>query len=260
MSQTMPVLFVGHGSPMNVVADNAWTRAWRVLGAEMPRPRAILAVSAHWAPDATLVTAMERPRTIHDFGGFPDALYQIEYPAAGSPSLAKRISALLEGHSSPDHSWGLDHGTWCVLAHVYPDADIPVVQLSIDVRLSMAQHIDLGRWLAPFRDEGVLIVGSGNITHNLRDWMARRSAGDPSTPSWATAFEDTVVDIVGRNDPAALAALGESPAARLSHPYPDHFWPLLYAMGAADDYDAVSFPVTGFDGSISMRSVRWDRG
>ncbi|MBI5137780.1 MAG: 4,5-DOPA dioxygenase extradiol [Nitrospirae bacterium] len=254
----MPVLFVGHGSPMNAIQDNAWSRGFASLSKGIPTPAAILAVSAHWYLDGTFVTANARPRTIHDFGGFPPELYRISYPAPGSPALAERVTDLLPT-ARPSDTWGLDHGTWSVLLRMFPLAQIPVVQLSIDRRLEPTDHAALGRALAPLRDEGVLILGSGNATHNLPDAFARMRSGQTATPDWAQHFDSAVADLTQRHDTNALAALWpDSPNARHCHPTPDHFLPLVYACAAADADDTVSFPITGFDmGSLSMRAVRF---
>jgi 4,5-DOPA dioxygenase extradiol len=252
----LPVLFVGHGNPMNAIEDNAWSRAQRALAKELPRPRAILAISAHWYVRGTFATSGEKPETIHDFGGFPDALYRVQYPASGDPALARRAVALVgEKRAALSAEWGLDHGTWTVLVHLRPAADCPVVQLSIDGRLAPAEHLAIGRALAPLRDEGVLILGSGNITHNLGHAFAAWRRGDQATPDWARSFDDEVAGALAARDPRRLARALESEEGRLSHPTPDHYLPLLYAAGAAGD-DAARFPITGFDmGSLSMRSV-----
>ncbi|HRI09521.1 MAG TPA: 4,5-DOPA dioxygenase extradiol, partial [Nannocystaceae bacterium] len=185
-----PVLFIGHGSPMNAIEDNQWSRGLRTLAGALPRPRAILAISAHWYVDGTLLTVDAAPRTIHDFGGFPRALYEIRYPAPGAPDLAARVRRLVAAAAdAPPGAWGLDHGTWSVLRWLYPDADVPVVQLSLDRRLSPAAHHELGRALADLRDDGVMILGSGNITHNLRDAITRMQSGDHQTPAWARRFD-----------------------------------------------------------------------
>jgi 4,5-DOPA dioxygenase extradiol len=254
----MPVLFVGHGSPMNVIEENAWSRGFRSLGALVPKPRAILAVSAHWYVDGTFLMGSPAPETIHDFGGFPRELYEITYPAPGSPDLAKRVRRMLgEERSSVALDWGLDHGTWSVLRWMYPDADIPVIQLSIDSRLDVAQHLDLGRRLAELRHEGVLILGSGNLTHNLRDAFARMSSGNPTTPDWAQRFDATASEIARQHDAEALLGLWPgSEDGRLCHPTGDHYLPFVYAFGAADARDDVRFPIEGFDGgSLSMRAI-----
>lgn len=252
----MPVLFLGHGSPMNAITDTPYGRAWHELGAAIPTPRAILCISAHWYVDGTFVTGNAAPRTIHDFGGFPQALFEVQYPARGDTALADRVAALLASHhAAPDSAWGLDHGTWSVLVHLRPDADVPVIQLSIDRRAPATTHLAIGRSLAPLRDQGVLIVGSGNVTHNLG--FAMRARGG-ETPSWAANVDDTVARAVAEHDGDALVRLLDTADGRMSHPSPDHYYPLLYAMGASNDADAVSFPVTGFDlGSLSMRSIRF---
>lgn len=254
----MPVLFAGHGSPVNALEDNRWSRGFAALADGLEKPRAILAVSAHWWLDGTLLTADERPRTIHDFSGFPDPLYEIEYPAPGSPGLAAQLAGLLEG-AVPSHDWGLDHGTWSVLKWMYPEADVPVVQLSMDRRLPPGEHLELGRRLAPLRDEGVLIFGSGNIVHNLHDAFSRMRAGNRDTPGWAERFDGRIRDALQSHDnPDLLAAWPDSEDGRRSHPTPDHWLPLLYCAGAADRHDEVSFPVEGFDwGSLSMRCARF---
>jgi 4,5-DOPA dioxygenase extradiol len=254
----MPVLFVGHGSPMNVIADNEWSRGFSELAREVPLPRAILAVSAHWFVDGTFVTTDARPKTIHDFYGFPEALYQIQYPAPGDPALAGRIRALLGERVAPSGEWGLDHGTWTVLRFMYPEARVPVLQLSIDRRLAPADHIELAGALSPLRDEGVLILGSGNIVHNLRDAMTRlRAGGQSATPDWAQRFDTKVAEALQRRDTAAVRDMWpNTDDGRMAHPSPDHFFPLLYSYGAADERDRVTFPVVGFDaGSLSMRSI-----
>ncbi len=253
----MPVLFVGHGSPMNAIEDNAWSRAFRGLGTELPRPEAVLAISTHWYVAGPFATANERPETIHDFGGFPEALYQVQYPAPGSPALARRAVALVgEERASLRSDWGLDHGTWSVLLHVWPGADVPVVQLSIDGRLAPEDHLAIGRALAPLRDEGVLLLASGNVTHNLRHAFAAWRAGDRATPEWARAFDQGIADALSAHDEEHLARALDGEAGRLAHPTSDHYLPLLYAAGASDAGDAVRFPIIGFDmGSLSMRSA-----
>jgi 4,5-DOPA dioxygenase extradiol len=254
----MPVLFVGHGSPMNSVLDNAWSRGFAGLAQRVPEPRAILAVSAHWFVDGTFLTADSQPRTIHDFGGFPQALYEIRYPAPGQPELATRIRHLLgEQRAALSGEWGLDHGTWSVLHWMYPEARIPVLQLSIHKRLSVQQHLALASSLSELRHEGVLILASGNITHNLRDAIGRMHAAAPATPDWAQRFDQTIADVLAQRDTRKLLTLWPgSSDGQLSHPSPDHYLPLLYAYGATDAEDRASFPIEGFDlGSLSMRSV-----
>ena len=256
MVETLPAIFVGHGNPLNAVQDNAYTRAWRKLGERTPKPRAILAVSAHWYVKGTRVTANAAPRTIHDFGGFPRELYEVQYPAPGDPGLARRVQSLL----APlpvllDESWGLDHGTWSVLKHMYPDADVPVVQLSIDETQPPSFHFELGKKLAALRAEGVLIVGSGNLVHNLHTYAWGRHVPQPY--DWAARFEVEAKGYLLSGAYKALveyASLGED--ARLAIPTPDHYLPLLYVIGAQQPGDHVSFPVEGIDGgSISMLCV-----
>ena len=241
---------------MNAIQNNEWTEAWAALGRNLPRPRAVLCVSAHWYLPATLVTAMSNPRTIHDFGGFPRELYQVQYPAPGDPELARRIQEVLAPLPVQlDNSWGLDHGTWSVLTHVFPDADVPIVQLSIDETQPAAFHFDLGRRLARLRDEGILIVASGNLVHNLHTYAWGKHMPEPY--DWAIRFETVAKDlmIAGEFDPLInYERLGRD--ALLAIPTPDHYLPLLYVMGTARPDDTVTFPVQGVDGgSISMLAV-----
>jgi 4,5-DOPA dioxygenase extradiol len=250
----MPAIFFGHGNPMNAIHTNAYTEAWARLGRELPRPTAVVCVSAHWYLPGTHVTAMEQPRTIHDFGGFPRPLFEVQYPAPGSPALAQRLQALTG--AEPDLRWGLDHGTWSVLVHVYPDADVPVVQLSIDETQPAQFHYDLGRQLAPLRDEGVLVIGSGNLVHNLHTYAWGRHEPEPF--DWAVRFEQSARAWMLRGEHQPLIgyeSLGRD--AQLSAPTPDHYLPLLYILGTQQEGDAVTFPVEGVDGgSISMLSVQ----
>jgi len=258
MAARLPVVFFGHGNPMNALDNNPYAKAWQGLGEQLPRPRAILSISAHWYVPATLVTANEHQRTIHDFGGFPPELYAMQYPAPGDLGLAARVTELLAPYRAlGDEGWGLDHGTWSVLCHVYPKADIPVVQLSIDETIQPGMHFEIGSLLRPLRDEGVMIVASGNIVHNLHAFAWGRHPVEPF--DWAKRFETQARELLlARNfDPLIeYESLGED--ARLSAPTPDHYLPLLYAMGASDERDRVSFPVEGIDGgSVSMLSVLW---
>lgn len=244
---------------MNAVEDNAWSRAFRALGESLPKPRAIVSVSAHWLTRGTFVTANDHPKTIHDFGGFPKELFQVEYPARGHFDLANRISQLIDrGPEALSTEWGLDHGTWSVLVHTHPEANIPVVQVSIDFQAPLETHRNVGRSLASLRDMGVLILASGNITHNLRaaDWNA--SPSEFSTARWAQAFDRDIASALVQHDHRFLHEGLLSDEGRNSHPTIDHYLPLLYAAGASSPEDSVSFPITGFDmGNLSMRAVRF---
>lgn len=256
MTQPMPAIFFGHGNPMNALADNGYTQAWRNIGGSIPRPKAILCVSAHWYIPGVAVTAMERPRTIHDFGGFPRELFEVEYPAPGSPELAGRVVELLgENVLKDDSHWGLDHGTWSVLCHVFPDADIPVVQLSINEAEPAAFHYQLAQRLGPLRDEGVLVIGSGNLVHNLHTYAWGNQTREPF--DWALRFEEKARELMTAGDHAPLVTYEElGRDAMLSAPTPDHYLPLLYVLAVERPGEKVTFPVSGFDGgSISMTSV-----
>ena len=257
MSDLMPAIFFGHGNPMNALLKNAYTDGWASLGSSIPLPRAVLCVSAHWYLPGTAVTASPAPRTIHDFGGFPPELYRVEYPAPGSPELAGRVRDLLAPLPvGLDSRWGLDHGTWSVLCHVFPRADVPVVQLSIDETQPPEFHYETGRRLAPLREEGVLIVGSGNLVHNLHTYAWGGHRVEPF--DWAVRFEEQARRFLLDGEDAPLVAyetLGRD--AMLSVPTPEHYLPLLYVLGARRKGDAVTFPVEGFDGgSISMLTIR----
>lgn len=241
---------------MNAVDDNRYTRAWRELGAALPRPAAIVSVSAHWYVPGSSVTAMAKPRTIHDFRGFPAALYEIEYPAPGSPSLAAKLVALLEDRDvTLDADWGLDHGTWAVLRHLYPDADVPIVQLSIDCDRPARFHYETGRLLGALRDDGIMIVGSGNVVHNLARYAWDRAAVPPR--DWAARFDARVRRLLEQGDHDALIDYERGGAdAALSVPTPEHYLPLLYVAGASRAADTVSFPAGGIEGgTVSMLAV-----
>jgi 4,5-DOPA dioxygenase extradiol len=257
MIERLPAIFFGHGNPMNAIANNSYTQGWAVIGKAIPRPRAVLSISAHWYLPACAVTAQVAPPTIHDFGGFPQELYQVEYPAPGSPELVRRVQDLLAPTPvALDSNWGLDHGTWSVLTHVFPDADIPVVQLSIDKRQPPEFHYALGQRLTALREEGVLVVGSGNLVHNLHTYAWGRGGVQPF--DWALRFEAQVRQLLRDGKDAqvvAYEALGRD--AQLSIPTPDHYLPLLYVLGARRPQDLISFPVQGMDGgSISMLVVQ----
>jgi 4,5-DOPA dioxygenase extradiol len=253
----MPAIFFGHGNPMNALRRNRYTKAWAAIAAKIPQPRAVLCVSAHWYIARTAVTAMPLPPTIHDIGSFPRALHEFQYPARGDLELAGEIHDLLAPIPvSNDQEWGLDHGTWSVLRHVFPQADVPVVQLSIDKRQPAGFHYELGKRLAPLRDEGVLVIGSGNIVHNLARYVWREPEIEPFP--WALRFEQRVREFVLADDAGSLVAyenLGDD--ALMSAPTPDHYLPLLYVMGLRREGDRISFPVEGFDGgAMSMLSVQ----
>ena len=257
MGGVMPGVFLGHGNPMNAIQSNAYTEGWRLLGESIPKPQAILAISAHWYGPDMAVSGSVSPETMHDFYGFPRELFEVTWPAPGSPELAGRVRELLRPNDVRfDAHRGLDHGAWAVLCHLYPKADIPVVQLSIDNRKPPRFHYEIGRLLQPLREEGVLVVGSGNIVHNLGayDWENENSAPF----DWALRFESTITQLMleGKDIEVADYALhGED--ARLSVPSPDHFLPLLYVLGLRKENEKVSFPVEGIvGGALSMLSVR----
>lgn len=252
---TMPVLFIGHGSPMHAIEDSGFARAWAEMGASLPPPAAILVVSAHWMTrGASLVHIGAKPRTIHDFGGFPRALHEANYPAPGAPEAAAATLELLrDHHAEADMEWGLDHGAWCVLLRMFPKADVPVYQLSLDLSRKPEEHLALAKELRALRRKGVLIVASGNIVHNLPAMRYGAGAYD-----WAEAFDAKVAAAIEARDFGALADFNllRDPLTRIAHPTPDHYLPLLYALGAAEPTDTPSFFAEGFDlGSISMRSV-----
>jgi 4,5-DOPA dioxygenase extradiol len=264
-SARMPVLFLGHGSPMNAIEDNEFRRSWQALGAEFgvkwPKPQLILCISAHWLTQGWCLTGNEKPETIHDFGGFPQALFDQQYPAPGFPEAAAEIAQILQqpGSLQPlklDSTWGLDHGTWGVLKPMFPAADIAVIQLSMDYNRSMADHFALGRQLNALRDRGVLIVGSGNVVHNLR--AMHREAASNQAYEWTIEFDQQVADFLEAGDFAALQDFQKLKTAAQAHPSFEHFLPLLYTAGAADAGEKPQFFNTSFQAaSIAMRSVLW---
>jgi 4,5-DOPA dioxygenase extradiol len=261
MSQAMPLIFFGHGSPMIALETNATSQAWIEIAAAIARPRAILSISAHWETQLTSVTAMARPRTIHDFGAsFPKALFDLEYPAPGEPALAQRVAELLQPTQVwlDQQAWGLDHGTWSVLLKAFPRADVPVVQLSLDVTLTPAQRFDIGRRLSPLRDEGVLIMGTGNIVHNLpaMNWNDR----DCAPFDWSARFLGEMREAILQDEPQRVidfARLGDD--ASRAAPTPEHFWPLLYVLGARRPDDRVRLVNDRIEhGSLGMTSLVFD--
>ena len=255
-TDTFPVLFVGHGSPMNAIEQNEFTNGWQNVSRSLPKPSAILCISAHWETKGTFVTAMEKPSTIHDFGGFPQQLFDVQYPAPGSPELAAETQNLIEKTAvGLDNSWGLDHGAWSVIKHFFPEADVPVIQLSLDYRQDAQYHYDLGKQLAALRNKGILIVGSGNMVHNLRmiDWQKPDAGFD-----WAQEANSTFKKLISSNDHQQLInykKLGRE--IELSVPSPEHYLPLLYTLALKTDKEEVSFfNDKSVMGSISMTSVK----
>jgi 4,5-DOPA dioxygenase extradiol len=257
MPTSLPAVFLGHGNPINALLKNSYTEGWRRLGEQTPKPKAILAISAHWFVPETGVTVSTAPPTIHDFGGFPRELYEVQYPAPGDPDLARRVQELLAPLPvTLDTSWGLDHGTWSVLRHVYPEADIPVVQLSIDERQPAAHHFDIGRKLAPLRADGILILGSGNLVHNLHAYAWGRHMPQPY--DWAIRFEQQAKELMLAGEYGRLIdyeRLGRD--SMLSIPTPDHYLPMLYVIATRQQGEAITFPIEGVDGgSVSMLAVQ----
>lgn len=253
-SDKMPVLFIGHGSPMNAIEDNKYRRSWVELGKELPKPKAILSISAHWITQgSTKVTAMEKPRTIHDFGGFPNELYQQQYPASGSPSLANETIGMVKNPTiKPDSEWGLDHGTWSILLPMYSNADIPVYQLSIDYSKPPQFHFDLAIQLKTLRDKGVLILGSGNIVHNLG---ALNFSNEPY--DWALEFDSRIKSFIDNSNYQGVVNFQDlGSLAKIAHPSYDHFLPLIYTLALQEKDEVVRYFNDSFDlGSISMRSL-----
>ncbi len=254
--QRMPVMFVGHGSPMNAIEDNEFTREWQSLGQRLPRPTAILVISAHWYTQGTRVMDDPQPRLVYDMYGFPRALYEVQYPAPGAPDLAMLTRGLIESAAvTVDNNWGIDHGAWSVLCRMYPDAAIPVTQLSVDRTAAAAVHYQIGQQIRPLREQGVLILGSGNVVHNLR----QVDFGNPGGTAWAGQFDQTIADRIGARDFAAVIDYKQhGNAALLSVPTPDHYFPLLYILGASDDNDRLMvFNQRCQYGSLSMTGYRF---
>jgi 4,5-DOPA dioxygenase extradiol len=254
-SVRMPVLFIGHGSPINAIEDNPFTRTLRTLGTEIPRPRAILVISAHWMTEGSWVTEMPKPKTLHDFYGFPQALFDVQYPACGCPEVAKEIQKIIRGPSiHGDHEmWGLDHGTWSVLKHMYPKANVPVLQLSLHMEKPAEYHFKLGEQLSALRDRGILIIGSGNLVHNLLR-LRREPAAIPY--DWALEYDQWIKQKLEAHDfSSALYDYHKTEAGRLSVPTMEHYFPLHYVLGASDEKDELRFEYEEIqNGSISMRS------
>lgn len=244
----MPVLFVGHGSPMNAVEDNVWIREWERLGRELPHPKVILAISAHWFTRGTRVNDAEQPRMVYDMYGFPDELYQVRYPSPGAPELAESVRKLVGAEVQTDNAWGIDHGTWSVLCRMFPDADIPLTQLSVEQTMTSADRVRIGRALSPLREQGVLLVCSGNVVHNLRMVAWDREGGFP----WADDFDAYIRDAVLAGRQQKVMDYAKHPSARLAVPTIDHYAPLLYALGAADKDTATVFNDARTLGGLSM--------
>ena len=252
--EKIPVIFLGHGSPMNAIASNEFTDQLRIIGKELPKPRAILMISAHWETQGTWITAMDKPKTIHDFYGFPKELYEIEYPAPGSPRLANEIVEIIGESVKLDlDNWGLDHGTWSLLKFMYPQANIPVLQLSLDMRKPPQYHFDLGKKLKVLRDQGVLIIGSGNIVHNLKtiSWSE-----DAPVADWAIEYDELIKEkLINREFNYLINDFQSMDIGKMSVPSVEHYLPLLYVIGASDENDILKFDFEGIqNASISMRS------
>lgn len=258
-TERLPVLFLGHGSPMNAIEENEFVRSFRQLGKELPRPKAIICISAHWETRGTFVTAMNNPRTIHDFGGFPQALFDVQYPAPGSPDLAKEVKGMIK--DTPvglDHNWGLDHGAWSVIKHLYPKANVPVIQLSLDVLKTPEEHYQLAQSLKELRRRGVLIIGSGNMVHNLRLVAWNKLNGGPFAFEWAEEASEKMRQYILAGDHQSLINYrSQGKSFELAIPTPEHFLPLIYTLGLQDRDEEVSiFNDQPIGGSLTMTSVR----
>ena len=262
-TERMPVLFLGHGSPMNAIEENEFVQGWRVIGKTLPKPNAVLCVSAHWETKGTFVTAMEKPKTIHDFGGFPEELYQIQYPAPGSPRTCKRKlkDIVKKTEVGLDDKWGLDHGAWSVIKHLYPEADVPVIQLSLDYQRSPEYHYELAKELAPLRNKGVLIIGSGNMVHNLRmvDWKRLNEVN--YSYDWATeASEKMKTSILSDDHKKLINYQSQGKEFNLAIPTPEHYLPLLYALALKQENEMISlFNDKAVGGSLTMTSVKIEK-
>ncbi len=259
VTQKMPVLFLGHGSPMNAIEENEFVEGFRNIGKSIPKPEAILCVSAHWETRGTFVTAMESPRTIHDFGGFPEALYKVQYPAPGSPGLAVNVKSLITVTDvEPDLKWGLDHGSWSVIKHLFPQADVPVIQLSLDYYKDPDFHYNLGKELAPLRTKGVLIIGSGNMVHNLPMVAWDKFYSDNYAFDWALEASERMKNYILKDDHKSLIGYkSQGRAFELAVPTPEHFLPLLYALSLKDEEDdIIIFNDKAVAGSITMTSIK----
>ena len=257
--EKMPVLFIGHGSPMNAIEDNEFSKRWQQMGKEIRTPKAVVVVSAHWLTKGTLVTAMPNPKTIHDFGGFPQALFDVQYPASGSPELASEIQKLITNPAVElDHDWGLDHGTWSVVKHMYPDADIPVLQLSIDYYKPAAYHYELAKQLLSLRKKGILIIGSGNMVHNLRMVAWDKLNESEYGFDWALEMNDIFKNKISNGFHKELIQYEKlNKSATLAIPSPDHYYPLLYILALQTDNDKVEFfNDKAVGGSLTMTSVK----
>lgn len=258
-TRRMPVLFLGHGSPMNAIEENEFVRGFRQTGRELPRPNAILCISAHWETRGTLVTAMEQPRTIHDFGGFPKELFEVQYPAPGSPQLARETQSLIQSTEvGLDHKWGLDHGAWSVIKHLYPKADVPVIQMSLDRTKDASYHYALGRELAALRRKGILIVGSGNMVHNLRMIAWDKFSVDDYAFDWAREADTKMQKyILGGDHQSLIRYQSQGRAFEMAIPTPEHYLPLLYTLSLQEKDEAVTlFNNKAVAGSLTMTSVK----
>ncbi|WP_333782649.1 4,5-DOPA-extradiol-dioxygenase [Lutispora thermophila] len=253
----MPVLFVGHGSPMNAIEDNDYSKAWKSIAKKIPKPEVILAVSAHWYTNGTKIMNENNPKTIHDFYGFPKKLYEVSYNTSGSPHMAKVARQLISKETEYDNSWGIDHGTWSVLVHMYPDRDVPVFQISIDAAAPLEEHYKIGKELRVLREKGVLMIGSGNVVHNLRlvDWHKVNKGFD-----WAYEFDDYIYEnILSRNHDKILKYNEIGDIAKLAVPTPDYFYPLLYILGASEEDDKISIYNKSCElGSLTMTAYLWE--